>query len=260
LALVDVLAGRAADVALGVVTPEAHVARALRALLEARTDEVEGHLRRVPVGNQPLGAVVAVIRARLARDPHPLDEFALLHPQAAATPYARAALGLWRARLAGEAPDVETLEPVDVESAARLALAHATAREAAAAARALDTALKLAAETGVRWPFVELGAPMEALLRQRLHSPTTQRALIIDLIGRGLGAHETAPLRDPLSPREETLLRYLPTQLANREIAAELFITTNTVKTHLRSIYRKLEVEGRRVAVARARDLHLLGR
>ena len=50
------------------------------------------------------------------------------------------------------------------------------------------------------------------------------------------------------------ILRYLPTSLSNREIAGELFVTTNTVKTHLRSIYRKLGVAGRREAVERARD------
>jgi LuxR family maltose regulon positive regulatory protein len=67
-----------------------------------------------------------------------------------------------------------------------------------------------------------------------------------------------APLLEPLSDREQAILRYLPTTLSNREIAAELFVTTNTVKTHLRSIYRKLDVARRREAVERARDLRLL--
>ena len=67
-----------------------------------------------------------------------------------------------------------------------------------------------------------------------------------------------APLLEPLSERECAILRYLPTTLSNREIAAELFVTTNTVKTHLRSIYRKLDVARRREAVERARDLRLL--
>ena len=66
------------------------------------------------------------------------------------------------------------------------------------------------------------------------------------------------PLLEPLSDREQAILRYLPTTLSNREIASELFVTTNTVKTHLRSIYRKLDVARRRDAVDRARDLRLL--
>ena len=71
-------------------------------------------------------------------------------------------------------------------------------------------------------------------------------------------ACDVAPLLDPLSEREQAILRYLPTTLSNREIADELFVTTNTVKTHLRNIYRKLDVAHRRQAVQRARELRLL--
>ena len=67
-----------------------------------------------------------------------------------------------------------------------------------------------------------------------------------------------SPLLEPLSDHEQAILRYLPTALSNREIAAELFVTTNTVKTHLRSIYRKLDVARRREAVEHTRDLRLL--
>ena len=65
-------------------------------------------------------------------------------------------------------------------------------------------------------------------------------------------------MHDPLSERELTVLRYLPTLLSSSEIAGELFVTVNTVKSHLKSIYRKLEVSSRREAVARARDLGLV--
>ena len=44
-----------------------------------------------------------------------------------------------------------------------------------------------------------------------------------------------------LSEREREVLRYLPTRLSSREIASELFVSLNTVKTHLRAIYRKLD-------------------
>jgi LuxR family transcriptional regulator, maltose regulon positive regulatory protein len=63
---------------------------------------------------------------------------------------------------------------------------------------------------------------------------------------------------EPLSDRERAVLRLMPTILANGEIAGELFVSVNTVKTHLRSIYRKLDVGSRREAVARARELRLL--
>ena len=67
-----------------------------------------------------------------------------------------------------------------------------------------------------------------------------------------------SPLLEPLSAREQAILRFLPTALSNREIADELSVTTNTVKTHLRSVYRKLDVARRRDAVERARELRLL--
>jgi LuxR family maltose regulon positive regulatory protein len=63
---------------------------------------------------------------------------------------------------------------------------------------------------------------------------------------------------ETLTERELTVLRYLPTMMSNREIAAEMFFSVNTVKTHLKSIYRKLGVSRRRDAVSRARALSLL--
>ena len=57
---------------------------------------------------------------------------------------------------------------------------------------------------------------------------------------------------EPLSEREKAILRYLPTMMSNVEIADELFLSINTVKTHLRHVYRKLGVARRRDAVERA--------
>ena len=103
---------------------------------------------------------------------------------------------------------------------------------------------------------------MEALLRRQIRAGTAHRAVVGDLLDafadRAPVSRNVAPLLEPLSEREQAILRYLPTALSNREIAAELFVTTNTVKTHLRSIYRKLDVARRREAVDRARDLRLL--
>jgi LuxR family maltose regulon positive regulatory protein len=69
--------------------------------------------------------------------------------------------------------------------------------------------------------------------------------------GDGPGAELTA--------RELALLALLPTGLSQREIASRLYVSPNTVKTHLRGVYRKLGAAGRAEAVARARDLGLLG-
>jgi LuxR family maltose regulon positive regulatory protein len=65
-------------------------------------------------------------------------------------------------------------------------------------------------------------------------------------------------LVEQFSNRERAVLRYLPSRLSNAEIAAQLRISINTVKTHLKHIYRKLGVEGRRDAIIAAERLHLL--
>ena len=65
-------------------------------------------------------------------------------------------------------------------------------------------------------------------------------------------------LADPISPAERRVLELLPTHLTDAQIAAQLFVSSSTVKTHLRAIYRKLAVGSRADAVARARELGLL--
>jgi LuxR family transcriptional regulator, maltose regulon positive regulatory protein len=62
----------------------------------------------------------------------------------------------------------------------------------------------------------------------------------------------------PLTDGETRILRYLPSNLSSREIADELYLSSNTVRTHLRHLYRKLDVHTRSQAIARARALGLL--
>ncbi len=149
-----------------------------------------------------------------------------------------------------------------VEMAVLQAIACDEAGDTAAATRSLELALERSELTGHRWAFIEMGRRMEALLRAQIRAGTAHRAVVGELIAafedRLPVRRPIAPLLEPLSDREQAILRYLPTTLSNREIAAELFVTTNTVKTHLRSIYRKLDVARRRDAVDRARDLRLL--
>jgi LuxR family maltose regulon positive regulatory protein len=69
----------------------------------------------------------------------------------------------------------------------------------------------------------------------------------------------TAPAaRDELSDSELAVLRLLPSELSNREIGERLYVSVNTVKTHVRSIYAKLRAQSRDQAVGRARELGLL--
>jgi DNA-binding CsgD family transcriptional regulator len=66
------------------------------------------------------------------------------------------------------------------------------------------------------------------------------------------------PPTDELSPSELRVLRYLPTNLSRPEIAGELSVSVNTVNTHIRNVYTKLQARDRSSAVQRARELRLL--
>ena len=61
-----------------------------------------------------------------------------------------------------------------------------------------------------------------------------------------------------LTGSELAVLRFLPSHMTNQEIAEALFLSINTVKTHLRSVYRKLGVASRRAAIAQGRRIGLL--
>jgi LuxR family maltose regulon positive regulatory protein len=65
-------------------------------------------------------------------------------------------------------------------------------------------------------------------------------------------------LTEPLTQRELDVLAYLPGRMRNQEIAADMYVSVNTVKTHVASIYRKLGVTERNEAVERATGLGLL--
>ena len=82
----------------------------------------------------------------------------------------------------------------------------------------------------------------------------------MDLVRRmsGQPSPPTSPWPTPLTDREQHILRYLASTLSNAEIASELYLSVNTVKTHQRMIYRKLGAAGRREAVRRAKELRLL--
>jgi LuxR family maltose regulon positive regulatory protein len=66
------------------------------------------------------------------------------------------------------------------------------------------------------------------------------------------------PYEEDLSDRELAVLRLLATDLTQREIGATLYVSFNTVKTHVKSIFRKLDVATRADAISRARELRLL--
>ena len=78
------------------------------------------------------------------------------------------------------------------------------------------------------------------------------------LAGHAVPRGPAAPLREELSDAELRIVRYLPSNLTASEIASELVVSANTVRTHMRHIYAKLDAHSRSEAVARARELRLV--
>jgi LuxR family maltose regulon positive regulatory protein len=99
-----------------------------------------------------------------------------------------------------------------------------------------------------------------AAIVDRCSDPGIARERVEDARRRlGRAKRSRAPeLRDELSDRELAVLRLLPSGMSQREIGSELFVSLNTIKTHLRNIYRKLGADGREDAVERARELRLI--
>jgi LuxR family maltose regulon positive regulatory protein len=153
--------------------------------------------------------------------------------------------------------EIENLARVEAALVEASALARAGSRRAHAP---LAQALDLAAPEQLARPFLTIpGAELRPLLARAA-------AGLDDGLGRRLRAHlsrstvapEPTPLVEALTERELVVLAALPTMESNAEIAEDFFVSVNTVKAHLKALYRKLGVGSRRDAVRRGRELGYL--
>jgi LuxR family transcriptional regulator, maltose regulon positive regulatory protein len=154
----------------------------------------------------------------------------------------------------------------DVQAFLLEAISRDALGDAGGARRALERALDLAKPEGLVFPFLLDAAP--GLLERHRRLGTAHAGMITGILnqlagiepGTGVspGADGEQGLLEPLSSSEIRVLRYLPTKLSAPEIAEQLFLSVNTVKTHMRHVYDKLGVHRRHEAIERARSLGLL--
>lgn len=131
------------------------------------------------------------------------------------------------------------------------------------AATSVEQALQVAEPEGYRQVFWNLGEEVHALLLRQRERGTAHPQLLTDLLDRTIvDAPATLPLpaelAASLTDREQAVLGFLDSHLTTRQIADELYVSVNTVKSQVRSVYRKLDVSRRGDAVRRARHLGLL--
>jgi LuxR family maltose regulon positive regulatory protein len=143
------------------------------------------------------------------------------------------------------------------------AIAHQVLGDIPAGRERVERALTLAEPGGYVRTFVEAGPAMAGLLEaaaKRRVAPTYVRELLA-AFGRGADRSSVNQgLIEPLSERELDVLRLLATDLDGPDIARELVVSLNTVRTHTKNVYAKLGVNNRRAAVSQAMALDLLSR
>jgi LuxR family maltose regulon positive regulatory protein len=148
------------------------------------------------------------------------------------------------------------------------ALAHEAQGDRPQALATLKHALSLAEPEGYIRVFVDEGEPMQLLIEQQSRNRDHPLSGYVDKLlaaftqpraaPKSAMIHQKSDMIEPLSEREFEVLRLLGTELNGPEIARELIVSLNTMRTHTKSIYNKLGVNNRRMAIRRAEELGLL--
>jgi LuxR family maltose regulon positive regulatory protein len=151
-----------------------------------------------------------------------------------------------------------------VSAALTRTLLHQATGQRNQALKTLEVAVKTAAPTGLFRIFLDEGKPLQALLEE-LRLQVTDKSVIAyadrlsEAFGGGAAKTESgSKLEALLSERELEVLRDLASGLSYEEIGQQLFLSLNTVQTHVKHIYRKLLVNKRTHAIEKARQLKLI--
>jgi len=149
---------------------------------------------------------------------------------------------------------------IDVAASLTEALLELDRGDADEAHRRLELALATAGPSMIRRPFVERGPDLRGLLQDHQARGSDHVGLVADVVARTRPDGDSHRRRSywELTDREHAVLTYLRSPMTTTEIAQALFVSSNTVKTHLRAIYRKLGAAGRRDAIRIATERHAL--
>lgn len=162
-----------------------------------------------------------------------------------------------------ETAEQEGQTRITIEGLALKSLASWRLGERAAAMTSLERALRLAEPEGYVRLFADLGLPMARLLQEALSREVMpdygEKLLAAFRDDLSLVKATAAPLPEPLTDREQEVLKLIAAGLTNREVAEVLVVSPETVKKHTSNIYGKLGVGNRTEAAARGRELDLLG-
>jgi LuxR family maltose regulon positive regulatory protein len=180
------------------------------------------------------------------------------------TPASRAAAAVQLSQLC-ESAEATHFTPVLIEVLVLQAVFDETQGDRPAALAALERAIGLAQPGGFIRLFVDLGPPLQTLLRQ-LHDQSAAPHFVAQILAAFAAPQPIEPaaplgspgLIEPLTKRELEVLALLEQRLSNKEIATRLFITPSTAKQHTLRIYQKLQVNARHDAVAKAQSLGLV--
>jgi len=240
----------------------------------ARLDVIQAHTGELPPMLARWCAVAHADAQLIASEPRAAIEALDDSPDPSGLTAALQQVVLAKARLMLDQPDA-TLELLDtaappsltyrgpaVEARILTAVAAGRMHRDTAALAAITRAIDLAQGVGMIRPFLAAGPQITPLIARHRHVVARHLGFTRELLTPGTAASGTATTSAPsverLTERELAVLSYLPTMLKAAEIASDLFVTINTIKTHQQSIYRKLGVITSRDAVHRARDLKLL--
>jgi LuxR family maltose regulon positive regulatory protein len=249
------------------IPPSLHrylVDRAVIAIVEARRG---AHAAIAAVGNctraalppavaQRYTLLAAEIEARAGRSVSAARRLTTL-PASPRTTLVRARLAVQAGRIDHAVAALDSLPAADQFPRSQFIESGLLRAQIAANSDALDNALDAGIHEGFAWTYLREGDSLDELLR---HATTENASWRETVLSRALRVPVSSPTMNVprLSSSELRILQFLPSHRSMAEISDEMFVSVNTVKTHVRSLYRKFQVGTRSEAVHRATQLGLI--